>query len=199
MNDQQTQNTSNLNDSNFPEELLKQIENTSEELNSNSKVENEDLNNSEEIQKLKEELELAKSQKLRALADCDNLRKRFEIDLNNAKSRGNSVILSKLLEFSEDFARMLENAKEENDIEKLRTNVNLISEKLSQFLKNQDIIELDVKVGDNFDEESMEAVGVVQSEKDNSVQLVAQKGYKVQSSGIILRATRVIVGKSDMN
>ncbi len=203
MNDQQQ--TQNTNGFNVPEEFSNDSNNQSQqvsnlesnEIKSNSENFKNDLNT--EIEQLKHELALAKAQKLMVLADCDNLRKRFESDLAIAKSRGNSVIFSKLLEFADDFARIIENSKDDNDIAKLKNSVIMIAEKLDNFLKNQDIIELDTKVGDMFDEETMEAVGVVMSEIDNVVQVVAQKGYKIQSSGIILRPVKVIVGKSNMS
>lgn len=147
---------------------------------------------------LEKNLEEEKYQKLKALADCDNLRKRFEEEIAKARSLGNTLIFSKLLELSDDIERIREKSANEEDVQKVLQNFDILGEKIFQFLHNQGIEELHISEGDKFDEEKMEAISLVdvdEESKDDTVRFVVQKGYMMKSTNTTLRPTKVIVGK----
>ena len=95
-------------------------------------------------------------------------------------------ILPVLDNFEASLAHVPENRKENKWVE----GIVYIKKQLEDVLKNNDIEEIEVKIGDKFNPEIHEAVGG-DGEKQK-MKKVIQKGYKL--NGRILRAARVEVG-----
>ena len=136
-----------------------------------------------------------KEKKLRALADYQNLLKRYQEEKNHDKLAADSKILRKILDVLDDFQRFFNNTKLSEDE---KSGIYLIYNKLVNVTKESGMIEIECKEGDHFDPEIHEAVGVISVDdpkKDNSISEKVLDGYKLASSGEVIRAVKVIVAK----
>lgn len=141
--------------------------------------------------KLKQEREKG----LRALADYQNLAKRFEEERKKITTLANAVILGELLDILDDFDRVIDNLKVE---EKEQVGVRMIRDKLRQVIDANGLEEIKCTIGDKLDPNMCEAVGVVAVEKEkenNTVKQIVQKGYKMKEGDQVVRPVKVIVGK----
>ena len=119
----------------------------------------------------------------RALADYKNLEKRVIEERGELILFGVSLFAMKLLPIL-DSLEMLETHL--NDV-----GLNLTIREFKQVLRSEGILEIDV-LEKTFDPNNMEAIEVVEGEKDK-VTCVLQKGYLFKEK--LLRPARVKVGK----
>lgn len=144
---------------------------------------------------LKDQIKKEREAKLRALADYQNLQRRLENERMSIRSMANSEILGKLLEVMDDFDRALTNMKvsEEDQV-----GIRMVRGKLDKIVDDSGLEEIECEVGDDFDPNNFEAVGVVAVDKkdDNKVQEIVQTGYKMTQSDSVVRPVKVIVGKT---
>ena len=126
----------------------------------------------------------------RCQADFENYKKdqaKYQEEFRKyAKMDVIEQILPVLGNFEASLAHVPEKNKENGWVE----GIIYIKKQLEDVLKNNDIEEIAVKVGDKFDPEIHEAVGG--DGKKQKVEKVIQKGYKL--NGRILRAAKVEVG-----
>ncbi len=145
----------------------------------------------ENISELKERLDFETSKKLEILADFKNYKQRVEREREDLVLLGNKVLLNIVLEIRDDLNRALEEI--ENP-----TGLVMISDKIANLLKEQNIEEVEVKKGDSFNSEVMEAIGTINVEnpaEDGKVMHIERLGYRVGGRDQMLRTARVIVGK----
>ncbi len=138
------------------------------------------------------QLEILKHEKLKALADFENFKKRVLQERQEFNLLSNSVIFSLLLEIADDLARAIAQIKDHSE------GLGMILEKIKALLKENNIVEIEINEGDVFDPHKMEAIGTVtvnEIEKDNHVLHVERKGYKYADKDMYVRLPRVIVGK----
>ena len=136
--------------------------------------------------KIHQELELVKSMLARALADYDNLSKRVDrerADLGKIASVG---IILRLLPVLDN----LENAQTHLKDAGLAISIG----EFKRVLSEEGLNEIAPKVGDVFDESTMEAIEVVSGTVDNSIAEVVLTGWKF-SDGTIVRHAKVKVFK----
>jgi molecular chaperone GrpE len=130
---------------------------------------------------------------LRVMAELENMRRRSELDVNNAHRYALKSFVDGLLPVMDSFeqAIQLENkASDANMIEGLKLTMKLFLDVLEKFGVKQ----LD-PVGEKFNPEEHEAMAM-QEAKDvapNMVLVVFQKGYKLNDR--VIRPARVIVSK----
>ncbi len=148
------------------------------------------------VSKKEEELAQAKAQAQeyldlarRVQADFDNYRKRTEKDNAEYRKFATSGLVSELLNVSDDLAKALETAPEEDST--FVTGIKAIRGNLVKILENQGVTEVPVDKG--FDPNMHEALMVVEGEEDNKVAQVYQKGYMM--NGRVLRTAKVVVTK----
>lgn len=139
----------------------------------------------EEVETLKKQLVEMETNWKRALADYKNFEKRTIEERGELILFGVSLFAMKLLSVL-DSLEMLETHL--NDV-----GLNLTIKEFKQILKSEGITEIEV-FGKTFDPNNMEAIEVVEGEKDK-VMCVLQKGYLFKDK--LLRPTRVKVGKGD--
>jgi molecular chaperone GrpE len=157
-----------------------------------SQVENKVNEVNKEIEQLTKQLEQEKEAKLMARADLDNYKKRVQKEREEMTFLGNATILSIVLEILEDLERGLADLKE------IPVGLSMIKDKVNNLLAEQDIVELPIKEGDDFDPSKMEAIGTItvnEPEKDKKVIHVDRKAYIIKSKDMLIRTARVIVGK----
>jgi len=135
-----------------------------------------------------EEAEVLKSQLARTLADYDNLVKRVERERDEVKKVLSLRLILKLLTVLDGF----ENAQEHLKDQGLAISIGEFKKVLSE----EGLTEVKPEVGAEFDENTMEAVEVVDGERDNVISSVSLVGYKF-SDGTVVRHAKVVVTKSE--
>lgn len=145
----------------------------------------DDTNNLNEVELLKQKLVEMENNWKRALADYKNLERRVMEERGELILFGVSLFAMKLLPIL-DSLEMLE-------IHLNNVGLNLTIKEFKQVLKSEGILEIEV-LEKTFDPNNMEAIEVVDGEKDK-VMNVLQKGYLFKEK--LLRPARVKVGKGD--
>ncbi len=120
-------------------------------------------------------------------ADFDNYRKRTEKDNAEYRKFATSSLVSELLNISDDLAKALETAPEEDST--FVSGIKAIRGNLVKILENQGVTEVPVDKG--FDPNMHEALMVVEGDEDDKVAQVYQKGYMM--NGRVLRTAKVVV------
>jgi len=139
-----------------------------------------------------EELEYLK-QLQRLQAEFDNYRKRINKERTNLFNMAKGELISQVIPVLDDLDRMI-NYHQESDHQCSVEGVNLIYQKLLKVLNEEGLEEIP-SVGEKFNPEVHEAVGVEKTDKKNDDIVLEewQKGYLF--SGKLLRPSRVKVGK----
>jgi molecular chaperone GrpE len=138
--------------------------------------------------------EAEKEKRLRLLADMDNEKKLLQKQKEEFSQIANISIINDLFGIIDDLKRTTE-----NNTESEQDSVNMIYNKLLGILNNYGVVPIEIKPGDAFDAQTMEAITTtkVKSEKNNKVMHVEQLGFKLRHDDRIIRPCRVVVGKSE--
>jgi molecular chaperone GrpE len=132
---------------------------------------------------------------LRLTAEFDNYRKRtLREKMDLSKYAGENLLL-KIIPVMDDFERALSHMDSTTDRQAMKDGIDLIYLKLSEFLKQNGIKEIET-VNSNFDVDIHEAVAKVpvnEDDKKGKVIDVVQKGYFLQDK--VLRFAKVVVGE----
>ena len=74
----------------------------------------------------------------------------------------------------------------------------MLNEKIIFIIAQNGFEEIQIKEGEKFNPETMEALATVpvsEKDKDGTVILIDQKGYKHIESGLVFKTAKVIIGK----
>ena len=147
------------------------------------------------IEKEKQINEL-KDKLIRNQADTENYKKRLLKDKEDAVKYANTALVKDLLGPLDDFSRALEAAKNSDNVEAIREGVTMIEDRIYTLLKTNWGLEVIEEANVPFDPNEHEAcmMEVSDDAKEETVQLVLQKGYKV--NGRVVRSAKVKVLKS---
>jgi molecular chaperone GrpE len=145
-----------------------------------------------EIERLKEEVQREHQMYLRALADCDNYRKRVERDQAKVIRSGKRDLLLGILETLDEFERAFKHAEQES--QPLLKGVELIYRLLRNRITAEGVMQFR-SAGEAFDPKLHEAVGTVSGDQFASGTVVEEvrSGYKWGDD--VLRPARVIVAQ----
>ena len=135
-----------------------------------------------------------KDKYLRAVAEYDNLRKRFAKEKIELLQFGNTGIILELLPIIDDFDRAHEAAKQHKQGEVFSKGVEMILSQLHKLLKDNGVEKIKT-VGEKFDPNIHEAVGAEETDKypeDAVIEEVAP-GYTL--NGRLLRAAKVKIAR----
>ena len=156
-----------------------------------------------EIDKLKEELAVAEDEKLRALAEVENMRRRMEKEKQENARYGSSNLARGLFTILDNFDRALlaspKELKNKKDIEKnylsLHEGVELTLKDISALFRQNGIEIIIPSKGDSFDHNIHQAMLEVPTDeiKSGCVCEVLQAGYKIYDR--LLRPAMVGVSK----
>lgn len=135
---------------------------------------------------LQTELMQLKSQLARTLADYDNLVKRVERERQEIGKVASVGIVVKLLPVLDN----LEAAQKHLQDQGLAIAIG----EFTNMLKDEGLSVINPAVGDDFDEEEMEAIEVVAGERDNKVSEVTLTGWKFVD-GTVVRHAKVKVSR----
>ena len=135
---------------------------------------------------------------LRTAAELENVRKRSQRELENARRYGIERFALELLAVGDSLEMGLEAASEEPSVEILMAGKKATLKQLRQLLERFSISELD-PLGEEFDPELHEAMTTQPSEEyqPGQVMAVIQKGYRIHDR--LLRPARVIIATEAEN
>lgn len=144
------------------------------------------LKKTEEVQN--PEVEILKNQLARTLADYDNLRKRTDEERVSFIKYASQEILQNLLPVLDTLESAQVHLKD--------SGLQIAISQFKDVLKQEGLEEINPKAGDNFDENLMEVIDVVEdAEKNNIIAEVLTSGWKF-ADGQVIRHARVKVFKA---
>jgi len=150
----------------------------------------------EEIEKLNDEIGQLKDQMLRVQADASNVRRRAEIDVQNAHKFGQEKLAKDLLQVADNLERGLANIDTADEAMKsVVEGIELTLKSLVDTLTKHHIVQID-PAGEPFDPNAHQAMAMVPNPEvePNTVIEVMQKGYSLH--GRVIRPAMVVVAKA---
>jgi molecular chaperone GrpE len=145
-----------------------------------------------ESERLKGELAREHDLYLRTLADFDNYRRRVERERAASAQAGKRELVLPLLEVMADFDRAFEHLVDAP--EWVSSGFVAIYRRLNSILQAQDVVSFE-SLGDRFDPEKHEAMGVTESKDVDSGTVVAQLSRGYRWGNEVLRPARVRVAQ----
>ncbi len=140
------------------------------------------------------QFEEERNKRLKLMADFENYKKRIEQEKATFGAIANMGIIQELLEINDDLGLALDDS--ELDLDRAKESISNAREKLKSTAKNAGVETIEVKPGDEFDKEKMEAIQAIPNpEMKNKVVAVISSAYKYKDKDGILKAAKVIVGK----
>ena len=148
----------------------------------------------EEETSLEAELAEAKDKYLRIYSEFENFRRRTSKEKLDLISTANKDLMSDLVPVLDDFERALNASEESDDIKALKEGINLVHNKLKKVLDVKGLKKMEVKKGDDFDDEKHEAITQIPAEKELEGKIVdvVEAGYTLGES--VVRFAKVVVG-----
>lgn len=142
-----------------------------------------------ELQKLKQENEQLNEKLIRNLAEFDNYRKRTTKEKEDIAGYAKSICIKEILSVVDNFERALNSECKDEEYKK---GMEMIFNQLSDALKDQGLEEIEA-LNKEFDPEFHNAVNQVEDENfgENIVCNVFQKGYKIGDK--VIRHAMVVV------
>lgn len=141
----------------------------------------------DQIEALTEQLAAAQDQRLRALADCQNIKKRTTAQVLDMQERANEALLEKILPVVDDIERAQEHLNDNG--------LAGILKQLHQVLAGEGLSVIECEDAD-FNPHTMECVDVVPGPKDKVIRIVS-KGYSHHDK--VLRPATVVVGNGEIS
>jgi molecular chaperone GrpE len=155
----------------------------------------EKVDSNEELAKLKITIAELNDKLLRNAAEFDNFKKRTLKEKSDLLKYGGEVVLSGVLSVIDDFDRAHKSISDSNDIEAVKTGINLIYSKFNEFVMQQGVKEI-VANNVEFNTDLHEAVTrfpAPSEEMKGKVIDVIQKGYTLNDK--VIRFAKVVVGE----
>ncbi len=149
----------------------------------------------DELQQLREQLDEAREQSLRAAAEAQNVRRRAEKDVESARKFAVERFASDLLPVVDNLERALAAASSDAEaLQPVLEGIELTYRSFLDALRRHQVEQVD-PVGAPFDPQFHEAMSMLESAEaaPNTVLHVMQKGYTL--NGRLLRAAMVTVAK----
>ena len=149
----------------------------------------------ERIQELEALAEERRDQALRAQAELENQRRRFERELENAHKYAMEKFASEMLEVCDSLEMGLQAARESQDVERVVEGVELTLKNLTKVFEKFGI-QPEEPTGERFDPERHQAMSMQEDPEQppNTVVATMQKGYMLQDR--VLRPAMVVVSRA---
>jgi molecular chaperone GrpE len=135
-----------------------------------------------------------KDKYLRLSAEFDNYRKRTLKEKADILAFGAKDVIKAMLPVLDDMDRALDAMGKTDDVEAIRSGVELISQKMNDMLKAQGLKEIEA-IGRELDTDFHEAVAKFAAGPENKGKIidVTQKGYALKDK--VIRHSKVVVGE----
>jgi molecular chaperone GrpE len=144
------------------------------------------------VKELNESLKLEKEKYVRLFAEFENYKRRTSKERIELYKTAGKEVISALIPVIDDFKRAFEQESNSSD----NQGISLIYNKLSETLKNQGLIEIEVNKGDLFDSEIHEAISQIPAlEEDQKGKIIdiIEGGYKLGEQ--VLKYPKVVVAQ----
>lgn len=143
---------------------------------------------------LEEQLRQAHEERLRALAELENAKRRLEREKEEFRKFAIESVLADLLPVLDNLDLALAHGREINACSGLVTGVDMTVRMFLETLARHGLEQVG-KVGDDFDPSWAEAVGIAEhdGEGPDRVAQILQKGYRLK--GRIIRPAKVMIAK----
>jgi molecular chaperone GrpE len=153
-----------------------------------------EVETSQELEKIKKQLEEEKDRCLRLHAEFDNLRKRTLKEKEEFIKYANEKLILELIDVMEALERGLENAKISENQDKLIEGVELIYKQFKTILEKNGLIPIKA-VGEKFDHNKHEAMMQTPTDEyeENTVLEEFSRGYMLNNK--VIRYSKVRVSK----
>ena len=148
----------------------------------------------EELGKMTEEANVWKNKYYEAYADMANLRKNIEKDHQQMVKYSGQKFVEGMLPALDNFYMAFKVTPEDPTLAAYCKGFEMIYRQLYSALEAEGLKEIDVQVGQEFDHNTMQAVEVVEGEKDNVVVIQRTKGYFFKDR--LVRPAMVVVSKT---
>ncbi len=174
-----------------------QLEELLEEATADSQTSDEPANGDEQevVDELTPEQQIAELQdkNVRLLAEMDNVRKRAMRDASESRKYAAMPLITDLLSMTDNLQRALDAADTADSVESLKSGVDMVLQGIVQIFQKYSCQPIPTEVGQAFDMNLHEAVGMQPSEEHaaNSIMMVASQGYQLHDR--VLRPSQVIV------
>lgn len=148
----------------------------------------------EKIERLTVELAQTKDQLLRAFADMQNLRKRFQTERESMRRIATEQFVRELLPVLDNFERTLAAAKSGASVESLVEGISSVDRQIRSILQTHEFERIETE-GQLFDPEFHEAVATHETPElpEGTVVAELEPGYKL--ANVVLRPAKVKVVK----
>ena len=144
------------------------------------------------IKELNETLKVEKEKYIRLFAEFENFKRRTSKERIDLYKTAGKEVISAIIPVIDDFKRALDLEFENSDNQGIR----LIYSKLSEILKNQGLVEIEVNIGDIFNSEIHEAISQIPiKEEDQKGKIIdiIEVGYKLGDQ--VLKYPKVVVAQ----
>lgn len=148
----------------------------------------------EELGKMTAEANVWKNKYYEAYADMANLRKNIEKDHQQMVKYSGQKFVEGMLPALDNFYMAFKVTPEDPTLAAYCKGFEMIYRQLYSALEAEGLKEIDVQVGQEFDHNTMQAVEVVEGEKDNVVVIQRTKGYFFKDR--LVRPAMVVVSKT---
>lgn len=148
-----------------------------------------------EVDDLKAQLEKQKDDYLRLMAEFDNYRRRTLREKADLIKTGGESCMKAILPVIDDFERAMQAVENSNDVEALKTGVELIYNKFRAYLEQNGVKEMET-AGVEFDADKHEAIAQIPAptpEQKGTIIDCTQKGYTLND--VVIRFPKVVVAQ----
>ncbi len=148
-------------------------------------IENEQVENSQPELTLEEKLAQAEDKYVRLYAEFDNYKKRVFKDKEEIRFNTKVSMVTPILDLDNDISIAIKNIKDES----AKEGVQLIANKLENFLKSQGIESIQTE---NYDEDLHEVISVIETGESKIIDVIS-KGYML--NGKAFRHPKIVLSK----
>jgi molecular chaperone GrpE len=138
---------------------------------------------SNQIKELEDKLEICQTEMLKVAAELQNMRKRYESQIEETKKYAIANIAKEILSVMDNLGMALKNDNQDLiSLQKTIAGVELTKTQLENIFVKFKIKKIEPKIGDPFDYELHHAVSKVPSDtqQENTIMQLMQVGYKIE-------------------
>ena len=146
-----------------------------------------------QLESVQEELQSVKDKYYRNLAEMENFKKRMNEDLKKERKYAGITMADKLIDSLEVFDQALNMQTEDKNMMNFLYGFKMIKDMMFNALKDEGVVLVESKIGDDFDPNVHEAMDVEYDPKakEHTILKIIKKGYKYKDR--ILRPAMVII------
>ena len=154
-----------------------------------------DQSEDKELEYVQKELIEIKDKYLRLYSEFENFRRRTAREKLELLQTANEELMISLLPVLDDCDRAVNAFAEETDIKAVKEGVKLVASKFKNTLQQQGLMEMDSKVGSDFDSDLHDAISQIPAPKKKlkgKIVDTVERGYSIGEK--VIRHAKVVIG-----